>query len=148
MWQHKKTQPNFNYTTITDRLRTYDRSLFLYLKRKFFLRQNLEIYILSLTCLTKPDNNWKIARLLHPYHTSTFIKLVWQNDKGEWMVSPNALKMCTENFYIFTSFDQNTTEFYDNHILLTMIWQCIMWLEFELKPPYVVLHVTDNGKCF
>ena len=38
---------------------------------------------------------------------------------------------------IFTSFDQNTAEFYDNHILLTM-----------LKPRYAALHVTENGKVF
>ena len=45
---------------------------------------------------------------------------------------------------MFTSFDQNTAEFYDNHILLTMI--SIFWPELGLKPRYVALHVTENGK--
>ena len=44
---------------------------------------------------------------------------------------------------IFTSFDHNTAEFYDNHILLTMI--CIFWSELGLKLRYVALHVTENG---
>ena len=47
---------------------------------------------------------------------------------------------------IFTSFDQNTAEFYYNHILLTMI--CIFWPEFGLKPRYVALHVTEMEKFF
>ena len=70
--------------------------------------------------------------------------------KGERTVSPKALKMCTENINlryktIFTrsSLDQNTAEFYDYHILLTMI--CIFWPEFGFKPLYVALHVTENG---
>ena len=37
---------------------------------------------------------------------------------------------------IFTSFVQNTAEFYDNHIILTMI--SISWLEFGMK--YSMLH--------
>ena len=71
--------------------------------------------------------------------------------QGDRTVSPKALKMCTENINlryktIFISFDQNTAEFYDNHILLTMI--SIFWPEFWLKPSYVELHVTENGKVF
>ena len=47
---------------------------------------------------------------------------------------------------IFTSVDQNTSEFYCYHILLTMI--CIFRTECELKPRYVAFHVTENGKFF
>ena len=49
-------------------------------------------------------------------------------------------------FSIFKQFSQvfyqTTAEFYDNHILLTMI--CIFWPEFGLKPRYVALHLTEN----
>ena len=47
---------------------------------------------------------------------------------------------------IFTSFDQNTVKFYDNHIFITMI--CIFWPKFVLKPRYVSLRVKENGKVF
>ena len=47
---------------------------------------------------------------------------------------------------IFTSFDHNAAEFYDNHILLTMI--CIFWPEFGLKQRYVALHETENVTVF
>ena len=71
-----------------------------------------------------------------------------QQDKGERTVSQKALKMCTENmnlrYKILTSFDQKTAEFYDKHILLTMI--CICWPECWLKQGYAALHVTENGK--
>ena len=43
---------------------------------------------------------------------------------------------------MFTSFGQKTTEFYDNHILLTMIF--IFFPEFGLKPRYVALHLMGN----
>ena len=57
----------------------------------------------------------------------------YNSNKGERTVSPKASAMWTENINlrhktIFTSFDQNTAEFYDNHFLLTMI--CIFWPEF------------------
>ena len=44
---------------------------------------------------------------------------------------------------MFTSFDQNTAECYDDQILLTMI--CIFWPKFELTQRYVALHVTEIG---
>ena len=44
---------------------------------------------------------------------------------------------------IFTSFGQNTAEFfYDNHILLTML--CIFLREFGLKWRNLLLHPTEN----
>ena len=59
--------------------------------------------------------------------------------------------MCTENINlkyknIFTSFDQYTAEFYDNLILLTVI--CIFWSEFDLKPRYFALHLTEKFLMF
>ena len=47
---------------------------------------------------------------------------------------------------IFTSFDQNTAEFYDNHILLILIF--IFWHEFGLKPRYFAFHLMENGEVF
>ena len=41
------------------------------------------------------------------------------------------------------NFGPNTAEFYDKHILLTLV--CIFWLEFGLKPQYFALHLTENG---
>ena len=75
----------------------------------------------------------------------------YKDGKGERTVSPKALKMSTENINlrnrtIFTSFDQNTAEIYDNHILLSM--NCIFWPEFGLKPRYVALHVTETEEKF
>ena len=61
--------------------------------------------------------------------------------------SPKALKICTENINLhyknnLTSFGQgqNTANFYDNHILLTMI--CIFWPEFGSKRRYFALLLT------
>ena len=45
---------------------------------------------------------------------------------------------------IFTNFGQNSAEFYDNHILLSMI--CIFCSEFGLKRCYFALLLTENGK--
>ena len=42
------------------------------------------------------------------------------------------------------SFNQNTVEFYGNHILLTMI--CIFWAERRLKARYFALLLTETGK--
>ena len=47
---------------------------------------------------------------------------------------------------MFTSFGQNTAEFYDEHILLTML--CIFLAEFVLKPRYFALYLTENGQVF
>ena len=59
--------------------------------------------------------------------------------------------MCPEkiNFNIktiFTSFCQNTAEFYDKHILLTVL--CIFRTEIWLKPRYFALHLTENENVF
>ena len=45
-----------------------------------------------------------------------------------------------------TSFGQNTSEFYDKHILLTVV--CLFLPEFGLKPRYFALHLSENGKVF
>ena len=59
--------------------------------------------------------------------------------------------MCTENMNlqyktIFKCFGQNTDEFYDKHIVLTML--SIFWPEFGLKSHYFALHLKENGKVF
>ena len=45
---------------------------------------------------------------------------------------------------ISTSFIHNTAEFYDKHILLTVV--CMP--EFGFKLHYFALHLTENGKGF
>ena len=47
---------------------------------------------------------------------------------------------------MLTSFDQNTAEFYNYMILLTMI--CIFWPEFELEPHYFTLNITETEKFY
>ena len=47
---------------------------------------------------------------------------------------------------IVTTFGQNTAEFYNKHILLTVL--CIFWRELGLNPRYFALHLTENGKDF
>ena len=47
---------------------------------------------------------------------------------------------------IVNSFGQNTAEFYENHILLTMM--CIFWSEFELKRRYFALLLTGTESFF
>ena len=59
--------------------------------------------------------------------------------------------MCTKNIVynmitIFTIFGQNTFEFYDKHIFLTVLR--IFWPEFRLKPRYFELHLMEKGKVF
>ena len=46
---------------------------------------------------------------------------------------------------IFIRFGQNTAEFYDKHIVLTMF--CIFWPEFGLKARFIALHLTTNEVC-
>ena len=59
--------------------------------------------------------------------------------------------MCTKNISIykssiktiFTSFGQNTAEFYDKHILFNRVL-CIFWSEFRLETRYFALHLTEK----
>ena len=76
-----------------------------------------------------------------------------ENGRYDRTASLKALKMCTENINLqyrnnfhYFSIDQNTTEFYDNHILLTVIF--IFWLELGLKQHYFELSLMENGKVF
>ena len=43
---------------------------------------------------------------------------------------------------ISSSFGHNTAEFYDNHILLTVV--CISMPELWLKPRYFALHLMEK----
>ena len=72
------------------------------------------------------------------------MSVVWRVKSRFWTVVSREL----ENglFKIFTSFGQNIAEFYDKHILLTML--CIFWSEFVFEPGYFALHLTENGKVF
>ena len=63
----------------------------------------------------------------------------WERQsEGAWKILIYNMKT------IFTSFGQNTVEFHDKHVLLTVL--CIFWPEFGLKPRYFALHIMENGK--
>ena len=52
------------------------------------------------------------------------------------IVSLKVLKKCMEKYKtIFTSFGKNAAEFYDKHILLTLLR--LFWPEYGLKPHYL-----------